>query len=397
MLKSQEHSVKLSELRSELNVLAGKDDLSEKELERSAELRAELQKLEERYRAAVTLESKPEERTVDGGEGSEFRKLLDGARLVDFFGAVTGKALDGESRELAEHMSLGIGEFPVELLRAPVEKRAATTAPTEGPVTRMPTQDYVFPRSGAAHLGIAQPVIAEGSALYPRISTKAVGYHVAAGGAVTQSEATFTGAEITPSRLQSAIYFRREDAARFPNFEQDLRAHLRRVLAHQMDNVILNAATIGLLAALTKVASGPDAFTYEIHVSRLALDRIDGRYAAEQSDLRLLLGADTFAHAGKTKNTTYGGESALEYLTRMSGGVQVSANLPAKASSKQRNIVARGTEHRGAVFPIWRAGEILMDPYSRSDKGEVQLTAALLGNFKVLDTDAFSSVETNIG
>ena len=397
MLKSQEHSVKLSELRSELNTLAGKETLTDPEVARSAELRSELMTLEERYRAAVLLEDKPSERVVESSEGSEFRKLLDGARLTDFFGAAVGKALDGESRELAEHMQLGIGEFPVELLRAPVEKRAATTAPSEGPVTRMPTMDYVFPRSGAAHLGITQPVIESGSALYPRISTKAVGYHVAAGGAVTQSEATFTGAEVTPSRIQSSVFFRREDAARFPNFEQDLRAHLRRVLADQMDQVILNAATIGLLAALTKVASGSSVFTYELHVSRLALGRIDGRYASQQGDLRLLLGADTFAHAGSAKNTTYGGESALEYLTRMTGGVQVSSNLPAKASSKQRNIVARGTEHRGAVFPIWSAGEILMDPYSRSDKGEVQLTAALLGNFKVLDTDAFSLVETNIG
>lgn len=382
------------------NELGSKSERTEEEETKLTEVRGEVVKLQKAVLEARAKEDKTTERTVEGPERTEYRRLLDGAKISDFMGAVLGGRLEGESRELGEHHKLGLGKFPTELIRAlATEKRAATAAPADGPVTRMPTMDYVFPRSAATHLGIPQPIVPSGSALFPRISSKATGYKVAEGTAVSQSEATFTGTEIGPSRLQSAVYFSREDAARFPNFEDDLRAHLRRTLADQMDQSVINATTIGLVNALTQVDAGADEFTYEKHIAGLALDRIDGRYAVALADLRLVLGAATFAHAGQKRyvsGSASGGESALSFLSDKTGGLMVSANLPAKASDKEKNIVARGTEHRGAAFPIWQASEILLDPYSRSDTGEVQLTIVLLGNFKVLDASAFALIETKV-
>ena len=75
MLKSQEVTLKLSETRRELNAITAKDDPSDKEVERSAELRGELDKLEERLQAAIRLEDKPEEteETAEDRERLELR------------------------------------------------------------------------------------------------------------------------------------------------------------------------------------------------------------------------------------------------------------------------------------------------------------------------------------
>ena len=48
---------------------------------------------------------------------------------------------------------------------------------------------------------------------------------------------------------------------------------------------------------------------------------------------------------------------------------------------------------RNAVAPVWRAFELIRDPYSGAAKGEVSLTAIMFWNFKVLRTDGWARFE----
>ena len=58
---------------------------------------------------------------------------------------------------------------------------------------------------------------------------------------------------------------------------------------------------------------------------------IDGRYAAQAADVRLVVGAATYAHAAAEYRGNNADDSALDSLLRVSGGVRVSAHVPAVA------------------------------------------------------------------
>ena len=64
------------------------------------------------------------------------------------------------------------------------------------------------------------------------------------------------------------------------------------------------------------------------YLSMFLYDRVDGRYAEMKSDIRVLMGAPTYAHAGGVyQSSAY--KSALAVLEQDSGGVRVSSHTPA--------------------------------------------------------------------
>ena len=58
--------------------------------------------------------------------------------------------------------------------------------------------------------------------------------------------------------------------------------------------------------------------------------------------------------------------------------------FPTRCLQIQQAVVIRGMQYKHAVAPLWDGLEILVDPYSKSDTGEIVLTAVLLMNFKVV-------------
>ena len=125
----------------------------------------------------------------------------------------------------------------------------------------------------------------------------------------------------------------------------------------------------------------------------LLYGRVDGRYAADLSDIRVVMGSATFANAS-TKLPTNGEENALARIRNDSSGVRVSAHVPAASGSKQNALVRRGTR-RDMVAPVWGQIVLIPDEVTLAKKGQIQLTAVLLHAVKILRTGGFYKQETN--
>ena len=123
------------------------------------------------------------------------------------------------------------------------------------------------------------------------------------------------------------------------------------------------------------------------YLSLFLYGRVDGRYAEMKSDIRVLMGAPTYAHAGSVyQSSAY--KSALAVLEQDSGGVRVSAHVPAVASNKQNAVVRLGMR-RDMVQPLWGAVTIIVDEVTLSGKGEIAVTAVLGMNTKILRAGGF--------
>ena len=117
------------------------------------------------------------------------------------------------------------------------------------------------------------------------------------------------------------------------------------------------------------------ASDYAHYVSSLLYGRVDGKYAFDLADIRVVMGAQAFGNAS-TKLPTNGEENALARIRNDSGGVRVSANVPAEVSDKQNAIVRRGTR-RDYVAPVWGGVTLIPDEITKAANGQIQLTAVM--------------------
>ena len=83
-----------------------------------------------------------------------------------------------------------------------------------------------------------------------------------------------------------------------------------------------------------------------------------------------------------TKETTPT-NPALRRLQEKSGGLMVSAHVPAVASSKQNALIRLGMERGAAVQPMWQGVSLIVDEFTRAAYGEIIVHAVLLANFAI--------------
>ena len=135
------------------------------------------------------------------------------------------------------------------------------------------------------------------------------------------------------------------------------------------------------------------ASTYANYVADMLYARVDGRYAFDLSDIRVVMGPEAFGNAA-TKLPADGEQNALARIRSDSGGVRVSANVPAEANNKQNAIVRRGTR-RDYVAPVWGAVTLIPDEITKAANGQIVLTAVMLYATKLLRAGGFHKQETN--
>ena len=166
----------------------------------------------------------------------------------------------------------------------------------------------------------------------------------------------------------------------FGSMDASLRSALNGGLQEKLDLDLL-AGTDGLIATLGN-HNVSAVTTFALYLSQFLYGRVDGRYAEMKSDIRVLMGSVTYGHAGSVyQSTAY--KSALAVLEQESGGVRVSANIPAAANNKQNAVVRLGMR-RDAVQPIWGAVTIIVDEVTKSGAGEIEVTAVMQMNTKIL-------------
>lgn len=115
------------------------------------------------------------------------------------------------------------------------------------------------------------------------------------------------------------------------------------------------------------------------------------------SDVRLLCALDAYAGMGATYRSNEADYTAVDALTRVGGGLRVSAHVPAKATvNSQTNqslvFAAKDVGRSHAVAPIWEGMQIIVDEVMQAKVGEIVFTAVMLwGGFNLLRAAAFDA------
>lgn len=125
---------------------------------------------------------------------------------------------------------------------------------------------------------------------------------------------------------------------------------------------------------------------------------LDGKYTGMASDVRMLFGPATYAHAGTVYRSANSDYSAVENLMMQSGGVRISANIPAPVSNVQAVLVAKmGMQRRNMVSALWEQVDIIFDEITAASTGEVILTAVALFAIKIIDMAGFEYRAIQVG
>ena len=391
----QRLALRLSSVRQKLNSLSNKDELSDQEKDEMRTLTEEYPALEERHRAALISESTEEKDSADGGEGKEYRRLVEQASIGAIVTAASEhRSTDGATRELQDELGLNANQIPLDLLR-PVEVRTSGVTPAPGEVgqTQRPIIPAVFPQAVATWLGIRQESVPVGESVYTVLSTSATPGTPAEGADQAHSAGVFTATVLSPARIQASLFYSREDRARFAGMGEALRMNLSDALSYKLDDEVLTG-TKGLFTGTNlsdNDASAVDSFAS--YRSRMVYASIDGTYASQESDLRVLVGSSTLAHMSGLYRSNTADDSVLDSIRRMTGGVRVSAHVPAVSGNKQEAIVRRGMRQDYACG-IWEGVTIITDEVTQAKAGEIVLTAVMLYACSVLRGAGFRRVET---
>ena len=396
MLKSLTAALKLSELREKLNALNTITEPTEAQQTEERELLASQKATESEYRSAVTAEADEATHPTEAdAETRERLQLVSRASLGAIFArAVEHRATDGAESELQAALDLAPNQVPIDLLRAPVEHRAITPAPTHVGASEQAVLMPIFADGDAAFLGVDQVTVPNGDAIFPVLTNRpTVGGPHSDSTEVAETTGAFTAELVKPSRLQAAFTYKRVDVARFSAMGEALRAALNEALSESLD-VQTVAGADGLLENLDAHAQAA-VDTFGTYVGKFGFSRVDGRYASNAKAVKVLMGSETYAHAGSVYRGDQSQESAIDRLMTITGGVRVSAHVPAVASTKQKVVVRLGGR-RDAVAGIWQGVTIIPDEITRAKHGEIVITAVMLAAVKVLRAGGFYKAEVKV-
>ena len=350
----------------------------------------ELMASEKRHQAVMVADggNKTVEITTGAPEVREFRELEKRASVGELFDSVLSHGQPaGAMAELQQHLGLQGNQVPLALISrySNREIRAVTPAPGQVGQEQQAIIPYVFPQSAASFLGVEMPTVGVGDAVYPVLtSTLAVGTP-AENAEQADTTGGFSASVLTPSRIQAAFFYSREDRARFAGMDSALRENLSAGLADGLDDAILTG-TNGLFTG-TNLDDNDQTTndTFDSYLSNLVWNQVDGRYAAMTADLAMVVGAATYKDLGQTYRNTSVDRSALDRIMELVSGVRVSAHVPAPASNRQDVVIRRGMSTT-AVAPIWEGVTIIPDEVTKAANGQIVITAVMLYAMKVLRT-----------
>ena len=394
MTDAQKLALRASEIRTRLAELAGIEEITDEQRAEIGTLRVEYATVETRAQAAIVAADEPKP-VESNTEDREFAALVEGSSIADVFtAAIEHRSTDGETSELQSELNLNDNQIPLVMLRE-AEHRATgvTPAPTNVGATQAEIIPAVFPDSVAAFLNVDMPTVAVGEAVFPVLRTSADAGAPAENASQDETASGFTADVLSPSRIQASFFYSREDRARFNGMDSALRENLSDALADKLDQQILNGSN-GLLNGTVLANHNVTTETsYALYREQFAYGRVDGKFAGGTSDLRVVMGSGTFAHAASQYRGNNDNTDALMAMRAADVGVRVSAHVPAVASSRQNAVIRLGAR-RDMVAPIWEGVTLIPDEVTLADKGQIQITAVMLHAIKVLRVGGFYKQQT---
>ena len=384
---------KQSTLRGEFNTLRTTETRSAEQDTRLTALDGELTAAESEFQTASdALLTEQTTTTAPGGEDTEARErreLCVRANVGDVYGALLEKRqTDGATAEAQAAHGCAPNQIPLAMLAAPTEVRAVTPTPGASQTEQAETIQPVFATGSGSFLGIDRPTVAMGQAVYPVFKTRpSVGGPHTGSTDAPDTTGAFDADLLPPKRISAAFIYRRTDSMQFSGMDSALRMALNSGLQEKLDYEAIAGADGLLNGSNLGNHNVTAATTFALYLSQFLFSRVDGRYAGMKSDIRVLMGSATYGHAGGVyQSSAY--KSALSALEQESGGVRVSAHVPAVASNRQNAVVRLGMR-RDMVQPVWGAVTIIVDEVTLSGKGEIEVTAVLGMNTKILRAAGF--------
>ena len=392
MTDLQKLESRLGAVRVRLSEIAGAEltDETRSELE---SLRTEYVDLELRADAArMAGDAAPDKpTTTETSEGREYGQLLSRSNIGEIFDAsFTSKPLSGATGELQTHLGMDMNQVPLALLRRQhpedgrLETRAVTPAPGDVGTNQAATLMYVFPSSAASFLGVNQPSVGVSESVFPVMTNAPDVGTPAENAAQAESTGAFATETLVPRRLQASYFYSMEDRSRFAGMAEALRESLSMGLSDGLDDQILSGTNGFFTGTNLPNNNVTAATTFDLYMSQFAYGRVDGRYASNASEVFTVMGATSYTHAGSVYRNTSVDRNALERLQDVTGGVRVSAHVPAAASNKQNAIMRVGMNGQAAVAPIWEGIQLIPDNITKAANGQIVITAIMLYNFKIL-------------
>ena len=405
MTNTQKIALRLSEVRSRLNEISGLEgDVFTPEIRAESEaLTNEYGDLEVRHRAAIVADGETETRKADDGEGREIRQLTRRASLGSYLASAARQVnVDGAEAELRAALDLDADQVPLDVLlpsetTASAEHRAdaATNVAASIAESQSSIAGRIFAESSGAYLGIDRPTVGVGDSSYVALVSGAAADFRSDGVAKDADAATFTTKTVSPRRVTSRYLFGVESSVKLAGLEEALRSDLTATLSDKLDAVALagqaavsntSPAVEGLVSQLTAPGDPPDVATASDYLGVYPA-RVDGKYSADGSNVRVLVSPDTFKHAYGLQLAT-SGDLLSEQLP--AGRFRASANMPATASDIATAITYAAGARRGFVQPVWRALTIIRDPYTKAESGQVALTAVVLTGSALVDAAPYA-------
>ena len=403
MTNLQKIQLRQSENRSAITKI-----LDTPESERSDGWQTELDKLttraqniEAELRAALVLESEPEQTTTETTpEQTEIDKLMGRVTISEFIGAaLDGAALDGAGAELRAELGLGPEQFPIDLL----ETRAdAATSIADAPEDRQRSgiMERVFAGSSGDYIGVQRPTVPVGDSVYVTMTAGAAADVRSPGVTKDAEAASFTTKTISPVRVTARYVVDVESTAKLAGLENTLRADLGRALADKLDAAALNGqaavsnvspAIEGLINTLPDPTDPTEVATWEEYLGLYA-DRIDGKYSVDGSNVRVLVDPMAYKQAHALQIAT-SGELLIDKLP--GSRFRASANMPDPASNIAK-VLSYTAGRRGVVQPVWRAASIIRDPYTKAAEGQIALTIIALAGLALVDANPYKLHELKL-
>lgn len=376
---------------SRFGVLERKSDRTATEQSEFEKLDGFGEALQIEYRSALDSVKAEAEATIVKGtatdaEGRELLEKRDASHVGEFVSAALGgRSVTGVELEFSQAMGCPAGSMPLSIFDSwrPIRLESRDVTPgvsVEGDAT--PTVPYAFSESVAARvLGMQFPVVAAGTQNIPVIVTAPPSGAVAKDGSAIATAAAVRLDTRTPKRIAGQFEIRTEDSGLMPTLEADISQAMMASMSNSVDEQVIAGNGVapnltGLFKIATDEAKDTTTETFVTGVARFAA-LIDGQYAFGWSDLRGIVGSDTFgAFSGLFAGN--GSMSLSDYLQSKMGGFAVSNRVPSKASSAQKSLVVLTGGPAPNRCHVWQNIELLSDPYTQAGKGIRTITATIL-------------------
>ena len=393
------------EIRQRLADIGALPELTDEARAELDTLKLEYSDNERRQTAAIIADDTPEplEHRNDS-EGTEFRQLVNGAQFSKYLAAaMAGNGItDGQERELNRHLGIADNYFPLQLLAGPeLETRAKIAGEAE--TSQGTWLDRIFYGTAAERVGISFRPVAPGVSAYP--VTSAGGNPAQRGRTEAQAASTYSVdvTEIKPARRAVHGVYSIEDDMRLPGLSDAIERDMRMAMSETVDRVCFNgdAGANETTADLVGMRTSTDVTEFTvtqaqkvsaIEVLKKYLAFVDGSYAASMGDVRIVtsVGTNVLWH-GTVHAATIDNETVAQFLGRSGMNWTVRGGIDtATANGDFGAYVGLGRGIDGAaIAAVWSQAQLLRDPYTGANKGEVALTLNYLWQLGFVRGDNF--------